>query len=71
MSSGEDDPDKEEPLSCSEFDNTASEFVFPTIQQGPVDRAGAEVGHVGIAFESLDRRVDQLIVLLEDRPMRG
>ena len=43
----------------------------PLVQQRPVDRAGAEVGHVQVAFESGDRLVQELIVLAKERAVTG
>ena len=48
-----------------------SQLVFPLVEQGPIDGAGAEVGHVGVRLEPRDRRVEQGVVLAEDRPVRG
>ena len=42
------------------------QLFFPLIQQGPVEGAGAEVGHVGVRGEALDRGVEQGVVLAED-----
>ena len=45
--------------------------MFPFVEQRPIDGAGAEVGHVGVAFEARDGGVQEGVVLAEDRPVRG
>src|SRR5690606_3826259 len=47
------------------------QLAVPLVHQGPVDRAGAEVGHVQIALEPGDRGVEQAVVLAEDRTVAG
>ena len=47
------------------------QFFVPLVHQRPVEGAGAEVGHVQIAFQPLDRFVEHRVVLAEDRAMAG
>ena len=40
-----------------------AQFRFPFIQQRPIDGAGAEVGHVLIAVQTINRRLQQLAIV--------
>ena len=57
--------------SPSELRFPRDQLGLPLVEQRPVDGAGAEVGHVGIAFEAGDRPVEQGVILAEDRAVRG
>ncbi len=47
------------------------EFFFPLVDEGPVGGAGAEVGHVEIAFEAVDGALDVRVFLSEDGAVAG
>ncbi len=47
------------------------QFLFPLIHQRPVDRAGAEVGHVEITVQAVDRFLDVRVVFLEHGAVAG
>ena len=43
------------------------EFGFPFVEKWPVDRAGAEIGHMLILVEAVDRTLQQFIAFPEGR----
>ena len=47
------------------------QFDFELIHQRPVGGASAPVGHVQVAFEPGDGRIEQCVVLAEDGPVAG
>ena len=50
--------------------DTPRQYVgLPLVQERPIDGTRSEVGHVHVAFQSLDRLADQLVVAAEGRPV--
>src|SRR5262249_32172359 len=47
------------------------QFALPLVHQRPVDRAGAEVGHVEIGLAPRDCAVDQPVILAKHRAVAG
>ena len=45
------------------------QFVFELVHEGPVDRTGAEVGHMAVGIQAIDRPLHHGVVFAEDRAM--
>ena len=47
--------------------HAACDFVFPFVEQWPVDGAGSKVGHVLVPVQAGDGRIELSVVLSERR----